>query len=665
MAEQQMVEVAKALSLDARVLIMDEPTSALTESEIDQLFSAIAGLTARGVSVIYISHRLEELARVGHRATVMRDGRQVATLPLPAPIAELVRLMVDRDVADHFPVRTGARGAELLRVERVSRGARLHDVSLTLHRGEILGVAGLLGAGRTELARVIAGADAPDTGRVVLNGRPLRGGSTGDAIRAGVGLVPEDRKRHGLILTQSVAANLSLPQLPRLCRSGVIEPLRERQLVSRWIADLRIKTSSPDAKVLTLSGGNQQKVVLGKWLAAGADVLIVDEPTRGIDVGAKMEVYQLLDQLAGARRGDPDDLVGPAGGPRHERSSPRHASGARRRHLRPQGRHAGACPARRARAALSMRRIPGRRLGTVAGLFALCLLLWILTPHFLTVSNLLNVLEQTAINAVIAAGMTFVIISAGIDLSVGSLVAVAGVALASGLNAGHPVGVAIAIALGVGSGFGLLNGVAIAWGRLPPFIATLGMMSIARGCALLYTDGRPISGFGPAFRAIATSRIAGIPAPVVITLVVYLIAHFALTRTRFGRYVYSIGGNEEATRLSGVNVRLHKTLVYGVSGLASAVAAVLLTARLNSAQPIAGIMYELDAIAATVIGGASLMGGEGGLGGTIIGALIMGVLRNGLNLLGVSSFVQQIVIGLVIVFAVLIDTALKRMPHAE
>jgi ribose transport system ATP-binding protein len=297
-AEQQMVEVAKALSLDARVLIMDEPTSALTESEIDQLFSAIAGLTVRGVSVIYISHRLEELARVGHRATVMRDGRQVATLPLPAPIAELVRLMVDRDVADHFPVRTGARGAELLRVERVSRGARLRDVSLTLHRGEILGVAGLLGARRTELARVIAGADAPDTGRVLLNGRPLRRGSTGDAIRAGVGLVPEDRKRHGLILTQSVAANLSLPQLPRLCRNGVIEPLRERQLVSRWIADLRIKTSSPDAKVMTLSGGNQQKVVLGKWLMTKPKVLMLDEPTRGVDVGAKRQIHELLIGLA-------------------------------------------------------------------------------------------------------------------------------------------------------------------------------------------------------------------------------------------------------------------------------------------------------------------------------------------------------------------------------
>ncbi|NUR56839.1 MAG: ribose ABC transporter permease [Acidobacteria bacterium] len=301
----------------------------------------------------------------------------------------------------------------------------------------------------------------------------------------------------------------------------------------------------------------------------------------------------------------------------------------------------------------------GRRLGTLAGLFGLCVLLWALTPHFLTVANLLNVLEQTAINAVIAAGMTFVIVSGGIDLSVGSLVAVAGVVLAAALHRSMPIAVALAASLGVGVGFGLLNGVAITWGRLPPFIATLGMMSIARGCALLFTEGRPVSGFDPAFRSVATAKLAAIPAPVFVTVGVYLLAHFVLSATRFGRYVYSMGGNEEATRLSGVNVRLHKTLVYGVSGLASAVAAVLLTARLNSAQPIAGIMYELDAIAATVIGGTSLMGGEGGLGGTIIGALIMGVLRNGLNLLGVSSFVQQIVIGLVIVVAVLIDTMLK------
>jgi ribose transport system permease protein len=233
------------------------------------------------------------------------------------------------------------------------------------------------------------------------------------------------------------------------------------------------------------------------------------------------------------------------------------------------------------------------------------------------------------------------------------------VVLATLLHDGMPIPIALAVAVAIGAAFGTLSGVAITWGKLPPFIATLGMMSIARGCALLFTEGRPVSGFEPEFRALATARIAGVPAPVFITAAVYLVGHFVLSETRFGRYVYALGGNEEATRLSGVNVRLYKSAVYAVSGLTSAVAAVLLTARLNSAQPIAGIMYELDAIAAVVIGGTSLVGGEGSLAGTLIGALIMGVLRNGLNLLSVSSFMQQVVIGLVIVFAVLIDTVLK------
>ena len=302
-----------------------------------------------------------------------------------------------------------------------------------------------------------------------------------------------------------------------------------------------------------------------------------------------------------------------------------------------------------------------RQFGTLIGLIALSVVLWALTPHFLTVSNLLNVAEQTSINAIVAVGMTFVILSGGIDLSVGSIVALSGVMLGTILQGNQtPLVTPLLGALLVGMGCGLTNGALISWGRLPPFIVTLGMMSIARGAALVFTEGRPVSGFEPAFRSIATARIAFIPAPVVIMIAVYLMAHLVLTRTTFGRYVYAIGGNEEATRLAGVRVRFHKMMIYGMSGLTSAVAAVILTARLNSAQPIAGMMYELDAIAATVIGGTSLMGGEGTLVGTLIGALIMGVLRNGLNLLGVSSFLQQIVIGAVIVGAVLVDTALKR-----
>jgi ribose transport system permease protein len=302
----------------------------------------------------------------------------------------------------------------------------------------------------------------------------------------------------------------------------------------------------------------------------------------------------------------------------------------------------------------------GRQFGTLFGLVAVCVVLWALTPHFLTVSNLLNVAEQTAIVAIIAAGMTFVIISSGIDLSVGSVLAFSGVVMATVLQSGAPMPIALVTGLATGFLCGVVNGLLISFGRLPPFIATLGMMSVARGAALMFTQGRPISGFSDQFRSVATGELLFIPAPVIIMLSVYVLAHVVLTRTKLGRYTYAIGGNEEAAKLSGVNVEFYKTIVYGLCGMLSGLAAIVLTARLNSAQPIAGIMYELDAIAATVIGGTSLMGGEGGVLGTLIGALIMGVLRNGLNLLGISSFTQQVVIGSVIIVAVLLDTLLKR-----
>ena len=300
-----------------------------------------------------------------------------------------------------------------------------------------------------------------------------------------------------------------------------------------------------------------------------------------------------------------------------------------------------------------------RRAGALVGLFLLCALLSALSPFFFTPSNLMNVMEQTAINAVIAVGMTFVILSAGIDLSVGSITALSGVVLANRLQAGWGLGPSLVAGVVTGALCGLLSGLLITRGKLPPFIATLGMMSMARGAALLFTDGRPISGFDESLRFLSTGRLAGVPVPVLLTIVLYALAIVLLNRTRFGRYVYAIGGNEEATRLSGVTVHFHKTAVYVLSGVTAALASILLTARLNSAQPIAGMMYELDAIAAVVIGGTSLTGGLGTLGGTLIGALTMGVLRNGLNLLGISSFLQQIVIGFVIIVAVLTDSLVK------
>ncbi len=292
--------------------------------------------------------------------------------------------------------------------------------------------------------------------------------------------------------------------------------------------------------------------------------------------------------------------------------------------------------------------------------FALLMaVLSLLSSSFLTISNLLNIARQVSINAIIAAGMSFVILTGGIDLSVGSALALSGAIMAGLLAAGRPVLVGISGGLVVGGVLGLVNGVVIAKGRVQPFIATLAMLTIARGATLVYTDGRPITGLPDAFVWLGAGEIGRVPVPVVFMAVVFVIAYVILTQTVMGRYVYAIGGNEEAARLSGVNVPFYKALVYVVSGLLAATSAVILTARLNSAQPTAGSAYELDAIAAVVLGGTTLAGGEGGLGGTLLGAFIIGVLNNGLNLLDVSSFYQQVVKGIVILLAVLLDRRLR------
>ncbi len=300
-AEQQMVEVAKALSLDARILIMDEPTAALTEHEIKDLFVIIRALKAKGVSVVYISHRMEELFEIGDRVTVLRDGRSVGTYNVRGMSkSELIRLMVNRELTDLFPKKKAERGAEVLRVESLCSRDGLNNINFTLHKGEVLGIAGLLGAGRTELARAIFGLDRITSGTIYVKGEPQRIGSPRAAINAGLGFLTEDRKSQGLVLPLSVKENLCLSSVDKFSAWGVMRPSAEDQAADRYVKELRIKTPSLDQKVVFLSGGNQQKVVLSKWLCSEAEVFIFDEPTRGVDVGAKTEIYQLMNRLTAA-----------------------------------------------------------------------------------------------------------------------------------------------------------------------------------------------------------------------------------------------------------------------------------------------------------------------------------------------------------------------------
>lgn len=297
-AEQQMVEVAKAISLDARILIMDEPTSALTEREIAELFARIRQLKESGVSIVYISHRMEELFEIGDRVTVLRDGRNVGTCQIKEVSREqLIRLMANRELTNQFPKVSATKGTEALRVENLKTKDKLTDINFTLYRGEVLGVAGLLGSGRTELARAIFGADPIEAGKIYLNGRPLHIRSPRQAINSRIGFLTEDRKSEGLVLALSVRDNICLASLNQFSRLGIVNSKTESRTAQSYVKELRIKTPGIKQKAVNLSGGNQQKVVLSKWLSSNADILIFDEPTRGIDVAAKAEIYELMNQL--------------------------------------------------------------------------------------------------------------------------------------------------------------------------------------------------------------------------------------------------------------------------------------------------------------------------------------------------------------------------------
>ena len=300
MPEQQLVEIAKAIGAEARILIMDEPTASLTDREVETLFSVIGLLRSRGVGIIYISHRLEEISAIADRITVLRDGETIGTKRKgEVDRQQLIRMIVGRELAAVFPKRKVTFGNIVLELRNVGNHARgLHDISLSVRSGEILGLSGLVGAGRTELAETIFGLTPADSGEVMLRGVPVRVSSPADAIQSGIGYLPEDRRQHGVILNMPVSANTSLAALKAVSRTGLIDAVEERHLAERYVTQLSIKTPSVYADLETLSGGNQQKVALARWLTVNPSVLILDEPTQGVDVGSKSEIHSIMIDLA-------------------------------------------------------------------------------------------------------------------------------------------------------------------------------------------------------------------------------------------------------------------------------------------------------------------------------------------------------------------------------
>ena len=298
-AEQQLVEIAKALSLQARVLVLDEPTAALSTHEVEELFAIVKQLCERGVAILFVSHRLEEVFAIADRLTVLRDGTHIMTAPVgEVSTGEIITQMVGRALSDLFPKGEAEIGEVVLEVRGLTRPGIFANVSFELHRGEILGFAGLVGAGRTEVARVLFGIDRAQSGEIYLKGQRATIRSPQQAIERGIAYVPEDRHQQGLVMTFSIASNITLPILGQISRLGLIDPRREQRMAQAYSRQLRVRSTGVEQLVNALSGGNQQKVVLGKWLATSPAVLILDEPTRGIDVGAKAEVHRIISDLA-------------------------------------------------------------------------------------------------------------------------------------------------------------------------------------------------------------------------------------------------------------------------------------------------------------------------------------------------------------------------------
>jgi rhamnose transport system ATP-binding protein len=697
--QRQLVAIARALSFDARLIIMDEPTTSLGPPEIEQLERVIEDLARHGVAIVYVSHRLDEIRRLARRITVLRDGQRVATrMTLELDERDIVRLMVGRGIhtGELRPLPQDA--PDLLRIEHLSvpdsgrpGGFRLRDVSLNVRRGEIVGLAGLIGAGRTDLLLTLTGAiEMPRTGRVWMGGRESAPRDPAAARRDGMMLLPEDRKLQSILPHQSVMANITVSALDRVSRLGFISATDERKVAADLMKQTGVRAASADVDIETLSGGNQQKAILARCLFASPSLLLLDEPTRGVDLAARADLYEVVRGLAAQGYGilvcssELQELLtlchrivvfreGRVSATFDHREATEEAimeaATARVAADGPggttdDGRGASQPPPVTPPPAL-VRRVKWSRLTSLFGLAAVLILAILASPIrggrliFLDLGNLTDILRQVAEKGILAAGMTPVIISGGIDLSVGSVLALSATSVALLMMQGH-VGVATAVlaALVIGAGVGFLNGFVVARWRIQAFIVTLATMSAARGIARYISGGAAVPlGFGAdgapqAFQRLAAPVVPYVPVPAVLFLVSVAVVYVLMARLRTGRYIYAVGDNEQAARLSGIDIRRHKILVYVVCGALAALAGVVHCAQLEQGNPNDGVSYELDAIAAVVIGGTSLSGGIGTVGGTLVGTLIIGIINNCMGLNNIDANLQLILKGAIILGAV-------------
>ena len=710
-AERQTVEIAKALSIDAKVLVMDEPTSTISSREVERLFEMVERLKDQGVAILFISHFIDEILGLGDEVTILRSGKRVMTGPTAGlTAAETVRHMIGTEPSAFFPKEETQIGEPVVSVSGLSGAGFVEDISFEVHAGEILGFFGLVGAGRSEVAEMLFGITPPDQGQIRLNNQIVRLRSSRDATRLGISLVPEDRHQQGLVLPFPIRANETLPILRRLSNGlGLVDRVKENAIAERFTGQMRVVASGIEQSTNTLSGGNQQKVLIGKWLIPAPRVLILDQPTRGVDVGAKAEIHRIISNLAAQGLAvilisdDAQEVIGMAdrilvfrggrvvaetGRASFDREAMLLAAAQAAKEIKSadytdyadlsdegkkeaeggmeedRGRGRRRVRGRGAEAGWVSKLMRVRELGLVVALLLIGLGITLREPRFLDGANLEQVALSATLVCIVALGEALVIIARQIDLSVGAMVATSAFVAADWLQQNPNGSILVVFLIGclVGGALGAFNALLVTGFRIPAIVATLGTLAMYRGGVIVLAGGRQISAtvLPDSYGAIARAHFAGVPALVWLALFFTIGFGLAARFTRTGRNIYALGSNQESAKFAGINGRRHVALLFVLSGLLCGLVGVLWGARFGTVDAVIAPELHFQAISAVVVGGVSIFGGSGSVYGAALGAVIFAVLQNGIQLLGINRFWLQAVLGAAIVATVLFYSQLAR-----
>ncbi len=693
-AERQVVEIAAAHGQTLSALFLDEPTTSLTRKEVSRLYELLADLKAKGVGIVYVSHKLSEVFDLSDRITVLRDG-EVASQLITAETTEdeVVSAMVGRQVEHFFPKTERPPGETVFASQGLS-DREDGDLSFELRAGEVLGLYGLVGAGRSEWAQTAIGIRKAAKGIIRLSDQETRFNTAAEALRSGVVYLPEDRHVMGLFGSLSVGCNTSIATLRDHCLGPFLKHREVNDTVITGLQKLETKMASLDVPISTLSGGNQQKVILTRWLLAEPRVLILDEPTRGIDVGAKAEVHRLIDELAGNglavilisselpevmgmsdrilvirngrvskefQRGQwTEDAIVSAAFPaetneaqipeKAEQYSEERGSATPQENRKKQPSTVSAIS----------KFLLSREMLIAGVLFVLAAILTVYSHgRFLSWTNLSDILLNVTPVILAAVGMTYVIVAGGIDISAGSLLAIC--ACLAGFTAKEYGGIWLPLLVGIGAGLvgGAMNGLLSIAGRLHPILVTLGTMSLFRGIFLKLMGGKWIHGLPESFTSLGQGGWI-FPYPVWIMLSVTAIGILVAGWTRWGRILYAVGGNPHAAETIGLPSKRVQFMSFVVLGGLVGLAAVIQDARYGQVQGNTGRGFELQVIAAVVVGGTNIMGGSGTVLGTALAALLLGLTSNAMVFMEISTFYDKIVVGFLILAAVIGDGLMRR-----